>query len=162
MLKTGPRVSRGFLYVSYPPRIELWTLDENSKKENERKCVKAVLYIVILEYSLYSKLSYCIRFIHITMRHVMSGFHFVPADFQTWIPWYSTHWTIQSMQGSFAFILPLLLISLVWGLRCLRSEYKIISSDFFFSKKLPFPVAMKYIFFHLPWFISEKLGLGAY
>ena len=23
VLKTGPRVSRGFLYVSYPPRIEL-------------------------------------------------------------------------------------------------------------------------------------------
>ena len=23
LLKTGPRVSRGFLYVSYPPRIEL-------------------------------------------------------------------------------------------------------------------------------------------
>ena len=64
MLKTGPRVSRGFLYVSYPPRIELWTLDENSKKENEKECVKAVLYIVILEYSLYSKLSCCIRFIH--------------------------------------------------------------------------------------------------
>ena len=57
------RVSRGFLYVSYPPRIELWTLDENSKKENEKECVKAVLYIVILEYSLYSKLSCCIRFI---------------------------------------------------------------------------------------------------
>ena len=52
MLKTGPRVSRGFLYVSYPPRIELWTLNENSKKENEKECVKAVLYIVILEYSL--------------------------------------------------------------------------------------------------------------
>ena len=32
LLKTGLRVSRGFLYVSYPPRIELWTLDENSKK----------------------------------------------------------------------------------------------------------------------------------
>lgn len=64
MLKTGPRVSRGFLYVSYPPRIELWTLDENSKKKkNEKECVKAVLYIVILEYSLYSKLSCCIRFI---------------------------------------------------------------------------------------------------
>ena len=63
VLKTGPRVSRGFLYVSYPPRIELWTLDENSKKENEKECVKAVLYIVILEYSLYSKLSCCIRFI---------------------------------------------------------------------------------------------------
>ena len=63
LLKTGPRVSRGFLYVSYPPRIELWTLDENSKKENEKECVKAVLYIVILEYSLYSKLSCCIRFI---------------------------------------------------------------------------------------------------
>ena len=47
-----------------PPRIELWTLDENSKKENEKECVKAVLYIVILEYSLYSKLSCCIRFIH--------------------------------------------------------------------------------------------------
>ena len=31
---------------------------------------------------------------------------------------------------------------------------------FFSSKKLPFPGAMKYIFFHLPWFISEKLGLG--
>ena len=52
-----------FLYVSYPPRIELWTLDENSRKENEKECVKAVLYIVILEYSLYSKLSCCIRFI---------------------------------------------------------------------------------------------------
>ena len=64
LLKTGPRLSRGFLYVSYPPRIELWTLDENSKKENEKECVKAVLYIVILEYSLYSKLSCCIRFIH--------------------------------------------------------------------------------------------------
>ena len=64
MLKTGPRVSRGFLYVSYPPRIELWTLDENSKKKNEKECVKAVLYIVILEDSLYSKLSCCIRFIH--------------------------------------------------------------------------------------------------
>ena len=63
VLKTGPRVSREFLYVSYPPRIELWTLDENSKKENEKECVKAVLYIVILEYSLYSKLSCCIRFI---------------------------------------------------------------------------------------------------
>ena len=63
VLKTGPRVSHGFLYVSYPPRIELWTLDENSKKENEKECVKAVLYIVILEYSLYSKLSCCIRFI---------------------------------------------------------------------------------------------------
>ena len=64
MLKTGPRVSRGFSYISYPPRIELWTLDENSKKENEKECVKAVLYIVILEYSFYSKLSCCIRFIH--------------------------------------------------------------------------------------------------
>ena len=66
VLKTGPRVSRGFLYVSYPPRIELWTLDKNSKKkkkENEKECVKAVLYIVILEYSLYSKLSCCIRLI---------------------------------------------------------------------------------------------------
>ena len=42
----------------------------------------------------------------------------------------------------------------------MRSEYRIISSDFFFSKKLPFPGAMKYIFFYLPWFISEKLGLG--
>ena len=60
------RVSRGFLYVSYPPRIELSTLDENSKKENEKECVKAVLYIVILEYSLYSKLSCCIRFIQFT------------------------------------------------------------------------------------------------
>ena len=65
VLKTGPRVSRGFLYVSYPPRIELWTLDENSRKENEKECVKAVLYIVILEYSLYSKLSCCIRFIQV-------------------------------------------------------------------------------------------------
>ena len=53
VLKTGPRVSRGFLYVTYPPRIELWTLDENSRKENEKECVKAVLYIVILEYSLF-------------------------------------------------------------------------------------------------------------
>ena len=43
----------------------------------------------------------------------------------------------------------------------MRSEYRIISSDFFFSKKLPFPGAMKYFFFfHLPWFISEKFGLG--
>ena len=33
------------------------------KKENEKECVKAVLYIVILEYSLYSKFSCCIRFI---------------------------------------------------------------------------------------------------
>ena len=31
---------------------------------------------------------------------------------------------------------------------------------FFSSKKLPFPGAMRYIFFHLPWFISEKLGIG--
>ena len=31
---------------------------------------------------------------------------------------------------------------------------------FFSSKESPFPGAMKYIFFHLPWFISEKLGLG--
>ena len=36
------------------------------KKENEKECVKAVLYIVILEYSLYSKLSCCIRFIQFT------------------------------------------------------------------------------------------------
>ena len=43
----------------YPPRIELWTLDEHSREENEKECVKAV----ILEYSLYSKLSCCIRFI---------------------------------------------------------------------------------------------------
>ena len=91
---------------------------------------------------------------------MVSGFYFVLEDLQTWIPWYSTHWIIQSTQGSFAFILSLLLISLVWGLRCLRSEYRIISSDFFFLEKLPFPGAMKYIFFHLPWFISEKLGLG--
>ena len=33
------------------------------RKKNEKECVKAVLYIVILEYSLYSKLSCCIRFI---------------------------------------------------------------------------------------------------
>ena len=38
------------------------------KKENEKECVKAVLYIVILEYSLYSKLSCCIRFIHLVPR----------------------------------------------------------------------------------------------
>ena len=73
LLKTGLRVSRGFLYVSYPPRIELWTLDENSlKKENEKECVKAVLYIVILEYSLYSKLSCCIRFIQTLLKIVLS------------------------------------------------------------------------------------------
>ena len=38
------------------------------KKENEKECVKAVLYIVILEYSLYSKLSCCIRFMHLVPR----------------------------------------------------------------------------------------------
>ena len=36
------------------PKIELCTLDKKSR-ENEKECVKAVLCIVFLEYSLYSK-----------------------------------------------------------------------------------------------------------
>ena len=52
------------LCVFYPPRIELWTLDEHSREKYEKECVKAVLCIVILEYTLHSKLSCCIRFIH--------------------------------------------------------------------------------------------------
>ena len=47
----------------------------------------------------------------ITMRHVMSGFHFVLADFSD-LNTVVQH-TIQSTQGSSAFILSLLLISLV-------------------------------------------------
>ena len=50
------------IVCSYPPRIELWTLDEKLK-DNKKECVKAVLYIIILKYSLYSKLPCCIRFI---------------------------------------------------------------------------------------------------
>ena len=46
-----------------PHELNFELLMKNSKKENEKECVKAVLYIVILEYSLYSKLSCCIRFI---------------------------------------------------------------------------------------------------
>ena len=46
-----------------PHELNFELLKKNSKKENEKECVKAVLYIVILEYSLYSKLSCCIRFI---------------------------------------------------------------------------------------------------
>ena len=52
------------LYVFYPPRIELWTLDETRSRENEKECVRAVLKLyIILEYCLCSKLSCCIRFI---------------------------------------------------------------------------------------------------
>ena len=69
LLKTGPRVSRGFLYVSYPPHESNFELlMKTLEKENEKECVKAVLYIVILEYSLYSKFSCCIRFIHLVPR----------------------------------------------------------------------------------------------
>ena len=50
------------IVCSYPPRIELWTLDEKLK-DNKKECVKAVLYIIILKYSFYSKLPCCIRFI---------------------------------------------------------------------------------------------------
>ena len=48
-----------------PNELNFELLIKNSKKENEKECVKAVLYIVILEYSLYSKLSCCIRFIQV-------------------------------------------------------------------------------------------------
>ena len=48
-----------------PHELNFKLLIKNSKKENEKECVKAVLYIVILEYSLYSKLPCCIRFIQI-------------------------------------------------------------------------------------------------
>ena len=67
----------------------------------------------------------------ITMRHVMSGFHFVLADFS------DLNTVVQhtlNNPGHARFIRFI-------RLRCLRSEYRII------SKKLPFPVAMKYIFF---------------
>ena len=46
-----------------PHELNFELLIKTLKKENEKECVKAVLYIVILEYSLYSKLSCCIRFI---------------------------------------------------------------------------------------------------
>ena len=55
----------------YPPKIQLWTLDKKFRK-NQRECVKAVSYIVILEYSLYSKLSCCIRFSSKHLHWVMS------------------------------------------------------------------------------------------
>ena len=45
-----------------PHELNFELLMKTLKKENEKECVKAVLYIVILEYSLYSKLSCCIRF----------------------------------------------------------------------------------------------------
>ena len=53
-----------WIFVCFLPPTN-WTLNswwKLKKKENEKECVKAVLYIVILEYSLYSKLSCCIRF----------------------------------------------------------------------------------------------------
>ena len=62
LLKTEPRVSRAFC-MFLPHEIELWTLDRKSLEGMKKECVNAVLYIVILEYSLYSKLSCCIRFI---------------------------------------------------------------------------------------------------
>ena len=46
-----------------PHELNFEVLMKNSRKKNEKECVKAVLYIVILEYSLYSKLSCCIHFI---------------------------------------------------------------------------------------------------
>ena len=52
-----------------PHELNFELLMKNSKKENEKECVKAVLYIVILEYSLYSKLSCCIRFIQFLLIH---------------------------------------------------------------------------------------------
>ena len=51
-----------------PHKLNFELLMKAQKKENEKECVKAVLYIVILEYSLYSKLSCCIRFIHLVPR----------------------------------------------------------------------------------------------
>ena len=43
----------------------------------------------------------------------------------------------------------------------MRSEYRIISSDFFFFEKITVSRSYEiHFFFHLPWFISEKLGLG--
>ena len=42
----------------------------------------------------------------------------------------------------------------------MRSEYRIISSDFFFLEKITVSRSYEIHFFHLPWFISEKLGLG--
>ena len=51
----------------YLQRIELWPFDEKLK-ENEKECMKSVLYIIILEFSLHSKLSCCIRFIPLVPR----------------------------------------------------------------------------------------------
>ena len=42
----------------------------------------------------------------------------------------------------------------------MRSEYRIISSDFFFLEKITVSRSYEIHFFHLPWFIGEKLGLG--
>ena len=94
------------------------------------------------------------------MRHVMSGFHFVLADFSD-LNTVVQHTLNNPVHARFIRFNPVTFAYFpCMRVRCLRSEYRIISSDFFFSKKLPFPGAMKYIFFYLPWFISEKLGLG--
>ena len=55
-----------------PHELNFELLMKTLKKENEKECVKAVLYIVILEYSLYSKLSCCIRFIQTLLKIVLS------------------------------------------------------------------------------------------
>ena len=61
MLKTGPRASRDFCMFLTPYELNFELL----MKTLEKECVKALLYIVILEYSLDSKLSCGIRFIHL-------------------------------------------------------------------------------------------------
>ena len=48
-----------------PHELNFELLMKTQKKQIEEECVKAVLYIAILEYSLYSKLSCCIRFIQL-------------------------------------------------------------------------------------------------
>ena len=79
------------------------------------------------------------------MQHVMSGFHFVLADFS------DLNTVVQHILNNpvHARFVRFYLITFAYfpyiRVRCFRCEYRIISSFFICLEKLPFPGAMKYI-----------------
>ena len=72
----------------------------------------------------------------ITMRHVMSGFHFVLADFSD-LNTVVQHTLNNPVHARFIRFNPVTFAYFpCMRVTCLRSEYRIISSDFFFLEKI--------------------------
>ena len=87
------------------------------------------------------------------MRHVMSGFHFVLADFSD-LNTVVQHTLNNPVHARFIRFYPVTFAYFP----CMNTE---LSRVIFFLEKITVSRSYEiHFFFHLPWFISEKLDLG--